>query len=97
MAAVLAGGSSTSGYDLKAHSHQNPWPVLSQVKGRSCSRNVRAGTGEALWICCGSADSKKLTEDRRDELFDVVKKETRMGWAVDSSSPQDLSAQMLSR
>jgi len=46
---------------------------------------------------CGSADSKKLTEERRDELFGVVKQDTRMGWAVDSSSPQELSAQMLSR
>eukprot|EP00899_Mesostigma_viride_P015051 jgi/Mesvir1/23547/Mv18245-RA.2 len=43
------------------------------------------------------ADSKTLTEEKRDQLFDALKEDTGMGWAVDVISPQVLSAHMLRR
>lgn len=42
------------------------------------------------------ADSKTLTEDKRDGLFSIIKDCPFMGWAADVISPQSLSAQMLS-
>eukprot|EP00039_Didymoeca_costata_P010050 m.134302 g.134302 ORF g.134302 m.134302 type:complete len:264 (+) comp14691_c0_seq2:123-914(+) len=46
----------------------------------------------------GFADSKTLTEEQRDGLFQVIKGAPEfMGWIVSVLSPQDLSAGMLGR
>eukprot|EP00249_Psilotum_nudum_P009703 c22104_g1_i1 orf=322-1185(-) len=41
------------------------------------------------------ADSKTLKEAKREELFESIKADESMGWAVDIIDPSDLSAQML--
>ncbi|XP_024543060.1 ribonuclease H2 subunit A [Selaginella moellendorffii] len=43
------------------------------------------------------ADSKILTEGKRERLFESLKEDPSMGWAVDVIDPRDLSAQMLRR
>jgi ribonuclease H2 subunit A len=43
------------------------------------------------------ADSKVLTEAKRDELYASILADSSMGWAVDVIDPRDLSAQMLCR
>ncbi|KAG0589609.1 hypothetical protein KC19_1G033500 [Ceratodon purpureus] len=43
------------------------------------------------------ADSKVLTETKRDELYDSLLADSLMGWAVDVIDPKDLSAKMLRR
>ncbi|KAJ7296077.1 hypothetical protein O6H91_02G002000 [Diphasiastrum complanatum] len=43
------------------------------------------------------ADSKTLTEAKRQELFECIKADSSMAWAVDVIDPKDLSAQMLQR
>jgi ribonuclease H2 subunit A len=43
------------------------------------------------------ADSKTLTEEKRESLFAQLKADANMGWMVDSISPQMLSAKMLSK
>ena len=43
------------------------------------------------------ADSKALTEERRDALFAQLKADTAMGWIVDSISAEALSTKMLRR
>jgi ribonuclease HII len=52
-------------------------------------------------IFCGfgghGADSKVLTEAKRDELYASILADSSMGWAVDVIDPRDLSAQMLCR
>ncbi len=41
------------------------------------------------------ADSKTLTEDKRDALFEQLKADAAMGWMIDSISAETLSAKML--
>ncbi len=41
------------------------------------------------------ADSKTLTEEKREALFGKLKADATMGWAVDSISAQTLSVKML--
>ena len=43
------------------------------------------------------ADSKTLTEEKRESLFGQLQADARMGWMVDSISAQTLSAKMLSK
>ena len=43
------------------------------------------------------ADSKTLTEEKREQLFQQLQADSRMGWMVDSISAQTLSAKMLSK
>lgn len=43
------------------------------------------------------ADSKVLTETKRDELYESILADSSMGWAVDVIDPNDLSARMLRR
>lgn len=43
------------------------------------------------------ADSKVLTESKRDELYESILEDNLMGWAVDVIDPKDLSAKMLRR
>lgn len=43
------------------------------------------------------ADSKTLTEERREQLFLQLQSDKNMGWMVDSISPQMMSAKMLSK
>ena len=43
------------------------------------------------------ADSKTLTEEKREHLFKQLQADARMGWMVDSISAQTLSAKMLSK
>jgi ribonuclease H2 subunit A len=43
------------------------------------------------------ADSKTLTEEKRDALFAQLKKDAAMGWIVDSISAEALSTKMLRR
>lgn len=43
------------------------------------------------------ADSKALTESKREELYENLKADDLMGWAVDVIDPKDLSAKMLRR
>ncbi|MED6193971.1 hypothetical protein PIB30_024150 [Stylosanthes scabra] len=43
------------------------------------------------------ADSKTLKEDKREELFESLKSNDSLGWAVDVIDPRDLSAKMLQK
>lgn len=43
------------------------------------------------------ADSKTLKEEKREELFESLKADASLGWAVDIIDPRDLSAKMLQR
>ncbi|XP_028805202.1 ribonuclease H2 subunit A [Neltuma alba] len=43
------------------------------------------------------ADSKTLKEEKREELFDNLKGNESIGWAVDVLDPRELSAKMLKR
>ena len=44
------------------------------------------------------ADSKQLTEDQRDKLFEKINKlEQKLGWSVDILSPNLISNSMLKR
>ncbi|KAK4279507.1 hypothetical protein QN277_011281 [Acacia crassicarpa] len=43
------------------------------------------------------ADSKTLKEEKREELFDNLKGNESIGWAVDVLCPRELSAKMLKR
>lgn len=43
------------------------------------------------------ADSKQLKESARDSLFDRIKSDGRIGYAIDTISPESLSACMLQR
>eukprot|EP00959_Pyramimonas_sp_CCMP1952_P069546 1451627-Pyramimonas_sp.AAC.1 len=42
-------------------------------------------------------DSKKLTEEKREELFELIKSDAKLGWEVDNLGPRLLSAKMLRR
>jgi len=42
-------------------------------------------------------DSKKLTEEKREELFELIKRDEKLGWKVDNLGPRLLSAKMLRR
>ncbi|GAQ87137.1 Ribonuclease H [Klebsormidium nitens] len=41
------------------------------------------------------ADSKTLTEEKRETLFEALKEDTSIGWAADVIHAKDLSSQML--
>lgn len=41
------------------------------------------------------ADSKTLKEDKREELYENLKLDKSLGWAVDVIGPRELSAKML--
>lgn len=43
------------------------------------------------------ADSKTLKEEKREELFESLKLDNSIGWAVDIIDPRELSAKMLRR
>ncbi|KAG6550647.1 hypothetical protein Mapa_007744 [Marchantia paleacea] len=43
------------------------------------------------------ADSKTLTEQKREELFESIKTDGTIGWSVDVIDPRELSAKMLKR
>lgn len=43
------------------------------------------------------ADSKTLKEEKREELFEELKNNESIGWAVDVIDPRELSAKMLKR
>ncbi|KAL9235882.1 hypothetical protein vseg_010614 [Gypsophila vaccaria] len=43
------------------------------------------------------ADSKTLKEEKRDELFESLKANDSIGWAVDVIDPRDLSSKMLKK
>ncbi|CAM8989156.1 unnamed protein product [Rhodiola kirilowii] len=43
------------------------------------------------------ADSKTLKEEKREELFENLKAEEAIGWAVDIIDPRELSAKMLKK
>ncbi|RDD36361.1 Ribonuclease H2 subunit A [Trichoplax sp. H2] len=45
----------------------------------------------------GVADSKVLTEDMRDELFQKINSDDSVGWLVEIISPSDISTKMLAR
>jgi len=42
-------------------------------------------------------DSKTLKEEKREELFETLKTNDSIGWAVDVIDPQELSAKMLKK
>ncbi|KAF9598601.1 hypothetical protein IFM89_028270, partial [Coptis chinensis] len=44
-----------------------------------------------------STDSKTLKEEKREELFENLKADESIGWAVDIIDPRELSAKMLKR
>ena len=52
---------------------------------------------EPNYYSCFEADSKVLTESKREELYENLLADNLMGWAVDVLDPRDLSAQMLRR
>lgn len=43
------------------------------------------------------ADSKTLKEEKREELFENLKADESIGWAVDVIDPRELSAKMLKK
>uniref|UniRef100_A0A7N0V7V1 Ribonuclease n=1 Tax=Kalanchoe fedtschenkoi TaxID=63787 RepID=A0A7N0V7V1_KALFE len=43
------------------------------------------------------ADSKTLKEEKREELYEILKAERAIGWAVDVIDPRELSAKMLKK
>ncbi|XP_065869621.1 ribonuclease H2 subunit A isoform X2 [Euphorbia lathyris] len=43
------------------------------------------------------ADSKTLKEDKREELFEMLKANESIGWAVDVIDPRELSTKMLQK
>lgn len=43
------------------------------------------------------ADSKTLKEEKREELFELLKANESIGWSVDVIDPRDLSAKMLKK
>jgi ribonuclease HII len=43
------------------------------------------------------ADSKTLKEQKREELFEDLKVNESIGWAVDIIDPRELSAKMLNK
>lgn len=43
------------------------------------------------------ADSKTLKEEKREELFENLKANESIGWAVDVIDPRELSAKMLKK
>ena len=45
----------------------------------------------------GFTDSKTLKESKREELFECMKADTSMGWAVDVIDPRRLSSLMLAK
>jgi ribonuclease HII len=47
--------------------------------------------------CRSFADSKTLTEAKREALYEEIVKDLSMGFAVDALSAKELSAKMLSR
>ena len=53
-----------------------------------------SGMSEPIPLCRGFADSKKLTEAKREELF-VLMAEQKIGWATDSLAAIFISEQML--
>jgi len=49
-----------------------------------------------LSVCVLVVDSKQLTEDERDKLFDAIQKAVDIvGWTVTVLQPQDISSSML--
>lgn len=42
-------------------------------------------------------DSKTLKEEKREELFENLKVDESIGWAVDVIDPRELSAKMLKK
>lgn len=44
-----------------------------------------------------NTDSKTLKEEKREELFEELKTNESIGWAVDVIDPRDLSAKMLKK
>ena len=44
-----------------------------------------------------SSDSKTLKEEKREELFESLKANGSIGWAVDVIDPRELSAKMLKK
>lgn len=44
-----------------------------------------------------SSDSKTLKEEKREELFENLKADKSIGWAVDIIDPKELSAKMLKK
>ena len=55
---------------------------------------VATGVPEPFSFCRGFADSKKLTEAKREELF-VLMAEQKIAWATDSLTATFISEQML--
>lgn len=43
------------------------------------------------------SDSKTLKEEKREELFENLKADESIGWAVDIIDPRELSAKMLKK
>lgn len=53
---------------------------------------------DQLLVDLGCADSKSLTEEKRDEIFDkICEQPEKMGWAVDVISPNYISTSMTRR
>lgn len=44
-----------------------------------------------------TVDSKTLNEEKREELFETLKGNNDIGWAVDIIDPRELSAKMLKK
>ncbi|XP_043718357.1 ribonuclease H2 subunit A [Telopea speciosissima] len=47
--------------------------------------------------CLNFADSKTLKAEKREEIFDSLKSNSSIGWAVDVIDPKELSAKMLKK
>ena len=50
-----------------------------------------------IYFCSIAVDSKTLKEEKREELFESLKAEESIGWAVDVIDPRELSAKMLKK
>ncbi|KAF6171947.1 hypothetical protein GIB67_011844, partial [Kingdonia uniflora] len=50
---------------------------------------------KSCFLCLFHTDSKTLKEEKREELFENLKADASIGWAVDVIDPRELSAKML--
>jgi len=48
-------------------------------------------------FCALLVDSKTLKEEKREELYESLKLDKSLGWAVDVIDPRELSAKMLAK
>ena len=70
----------------------SPLPAVQQKSAAILEEDI-----QLVLPCRAFADSKTLTEEKRESLFEEVLADSMMGYAVDCISAADISSQMLRR